>query len=555
MKNIKLKKKMGWIMATLILLFSWFSFSPDLFGVSRELEVFTSVFWQINTQYVDNTKPGDLMKKAIDAMLTSLDPYTNLIPESEIEDYRFMTTGQYGGVGALVRKRQDYVVISEPYEGFPAQMAGLKAGDIIMQVDGKSVKGKGTDEVSKVLKGQPGTVVKLIVSRDGDTSKVFSITRQEIKVKSVPYSGFVKDSVGYILLTSFTEDCSKEIKKAFEELNSSGKLKALILDLRGNPGGLLYEAVNISNFFLEKGELIVKTRGRVQEWEKSYKGLNAPLSTSIPIAVLVNSGSASASEIVAGAIQDFDRGVIIGQRTFGKGLVQTTRNLSYNNKLKVTTAKYYTPSGRCIQALDYSNRNPDGSVGKVPDSLTRAFTTKSGRLVYDGGGIQPDISTAEKPPSSVALALERNFKIFDFATNYCSKNPPPSDVKSISVPENQFNEFIAEVSTGKIDFDIVPDKALSQLKRSAEKDGYKEELGDDFIAISGAIESAKKMSVIKNSTELKKRVEAEIASRYFFQKGRIECNLRADAEVDSALNVLSNARRYKSILSASRSPK
>lgn len=549
-RNMKSKFSPKGIILSLsfLLALGWFSFSPDLFEVSKDLEIFSSVFREVNTNYVDQTKPGDLMKKALDAMFSNLDPYTNYIPESEIEDYRFMTTGQYGGVGSLIRKKEDYVVISEPYEGFPAQLAGLQAGDIILEVDGKSVKGKNTEDVSKVLKGQPGTTVKVLISRDGEPGKEYSLVRQEIKVKSVPYSGFVADSIGYIYLTSFTEDCSKEIKKAFEQLEATGKLRALVLDLRGNPGGLLHESVNIANFFLEKGEVVVKTRGRVQEWEKSYKGLNNPLSTTMPIAVLVNSGSASASEIVAGAIQDLDRGVIIGQRTFGKGLVQTTRNISYNSKLKVTTAKYYTPSGRCIQALDYSHRNPDGSVGKVPDSLTNSFLTRAGRKVFDGGGINPDIITEERIVSRISTALERNFHLFDFATRYVRKNPPPVSPAEFKMPDPEFDLFINELSSKDVEFETIPTQSYNQLMAIAKEEGYSNELEQDMKKLEAVIEESKQSSVRTHRDEIRRRTESEIVSRYFFQTGRIQYNLRSDAEIDSAVAVLSNPLRYRNLL-------
>jgi carboxyl-terminal processing protease len=390
--------------------------------------------------------------------------------------------------------------------------------------------------------------VKVTISRENEAAREFSITRQEIKVKSVPYSAFVQDSIGYILLTSFTEDCSGEIKKAYNQLAETGKLKGLILDLRGNPGGLLYESVNIANFFIEKGEVIVKTRGRVQEWEKSYKGLNQALSIDIPLAILVNSGSASASEIVAGAIQDFDRGVIIGQRTFGKGLVQTTRNISYNSKIKVTTAKYYTPSGRCIQALDYSHRNDDGSVGKVPDSLTQVFFTKSGRKVFDGGGIKPDISTPEKVLSGVATALERNFQIFDFASRYVQKKSSSTELKNFKISDDDFELFISEMSGRKMDFETVSDKALKQLKRELKDEGYENETGQQMDDIAKAMEHSRKSALRQHADEIRKRAEGEIVSRYFYQKGRIEYNLSVDPEIDTAISVLQNPFRYKALL-------
>ncbi|HQV01660.1 MAG TPA: S41 family peptidase, partial [Bacteroidia bacterium] len=322
--------------------FAWFSFSDDYFEVSRNLDIFTSLYRELNVYYVDETKPGSLMKTGIDAMLKSLDPYTNYIPESDIEDYRFMTTGQYGGIGALIAKKGDQIVITDPYENYPAQKAGLLAGDVVLEVDGKELNGKNSDDVSKALKGQPGTSVRLTIKRDG-TLKPFEKTllREEIKIPAVSYSGVMGDgSVGYIRLTSFTENCGQEVKDAFVKLKTENNIKSLVLDLRENPGGLLNEAVNIVNLFVPKGTMVVKTHGKNKEWDKEYKALNNPVDTEMPLAVLINSGSASASEIVAGCIQDLDRGILIGQRSFGKGLVQTTRPISYNAQLKVTTAKY-----------------------------------------------------------------------------------------------------------------------------------------------------------------------------------------------------------------------
>jgi len=423
-----MKKKLSLIAGLLFLGTFLFAFSERYFNITKELDVFSILFRQVNQLYVDETNPGEMMKDALDEMLSQLDPYTNYIPESEIEDYRFMTTGQYGGVGSLVRKKGDYVVITEPYEGFPAHLAGLKAGDLILEIDGKNVKNKNTDEVSKVLRGQPGSEVSVLVQRPGSSEPIkFTLTRKEIKVKSVPYFGLVSDSIGYIVLTSFTEECGKEVKSALVELKDKHKIKGLILDLRNNPGGLLNESVNISNLFIDKGQEIVSTKGRVQEWQKSYKGLNQAIDTELPLVILVNKGSASASEIVSGSLQDLDRAVVLGQKTFGKGLVQTTRNLSYNSKLKVTTAKYYIPSGRCIQALDYAHRDETGSVKKVPDSLMTIFKTKNGRLVKDGAGIFPDIILEEKTTPKIVQTLDRNLLLFDFATQYCLNNPKLAD--------------------------------------------------------------------------------------------------------------------------------
>ena len=367
---------------------AWLSygFADNYFELSKNLDIFSTVFKELNTYYVDDTEPGQLMKTAIDEMLASLDPYTNYIPESKIEDFRFMTTGQYGGIGALIHKDSNKIIVSEPYEGFPAYNAGLKAGDVIKTIDNQSVEGKSTSDISTILKGQPGTTLKVEVERptaNGTETMIKEVNRENIKIDDVPYYGMLNDEVGYIKLVGFTQTASKEFIAAFKDLKENKDMKKLVFDLRGNGGGLLIEAVDIVNVFVPKGSKIVETRGKLKEWDAVYAARNEALDTEIPLVVLVDETSASASEIVSGALQDYDRAVIIGKQTFGKGLVQQTRPLSYNAQLKVTVAKYYIPSGRCIQALDYSNRNEDGSVGKVPDSLMTAFQTRNGRTVYE----------------------------------------------------------------------------------------------------------------------------------------------------------------------------
>ena len=395
-------------------------FADNYFEISKNIDIFTTLYKELNAFYVDETDPGKLMKTGIDKMLKSLDPYTTYIPESEIEDFRFMTTGQYGGIGAIITKQKDFVYVSEPYEGYPAQKAGLMAGDKILEINGKSAKGKTTEEVSKVLKGQPNTSVTILIERP-HLENPFEVTfdREKVSVKSIPYSGYIEDGIGYVKLRSFTRNCSKDMKSAIENLKKEGELKGLVLDLRSNPGGLLNESVDIVNLFVEKGEQIVSTKGKIKAWEKSYVANNKPLDTKVPLVVLINSSSASASEIVSGSIQDLDRGVVVGQRSYGKGLVQQTRKLSYNSQLKLTVAKYYIPSGRCIQALDYSNRNKDGSVGKIADSLTTAFQTKNGREVFDGGGINPDIITENGSASNIVISLfrERLFLIMQLISD------------------------------------------------------------------------------------------------------------------------------------------
>ncbi|MEC8273698.1 MAG: S41 family peptidase, partial [Bacteroidota bacterium] len=407
-------------------------FVDNFFEISKNLDIFSSLYKELNIYYVDETDAGELMKTGIDAMLESLDPYTTYIPESDKEDFEFMTTGQYGGIGAIITKNGDWVYVSEPYEGFPADKAGLIAGDKFVEIAGESAKNKSTEDVSKVLKGEPNTAVKVLIEREG-LAKPFEveIIREEIKLNSVPYYGLISDSIGYIKTRSFTRNISREVIDAYKDMNIKNDLKGLVLDLRGNPGGLLNEAISMANIFIDRGKEIVFTKGKIKDWDKSYKARNEAIDTEIPLVVLINRSSASASEIVSGAIQDFDRGVVIGQRSFGKGLVQQTRKLSYNAQLKLTTAKYYIPSGRCIQALDYSNRDEDGSVGKVPDSLRTEFKTLvNERSVFDGGGITPDIIIEQDKFSNILRSLVSKRHIFNFANQYRRNNESIDDAKS-----------------------------------------------------------------------------------------------------------------------------
>ena len=418
----KIKKKIIILSISLSAIFS-LAFVDNYFEISKNLDIMTTAYRELNMYYVDDIDAAKLMRTGIEAMVESLDPYTNYISESEIEDYRFMTTGQYGGVGASIFTRNNFVEIKEVYEGFAAQKAGLRAGDILMEIDGKTVKGKNTSEVSKFLKGQAGSTIKVLFKRPSEAQpRSITLAREEIQIENVPFYAMISPSIGYIQLKGFTQDASKEVKNALLALKQNTGLKGVILDVRGNPGGLLHEAVAISNIFVPKGELVVNTKGKAKEGEKKYFTINDAIDPNIPLAVLINSSSASASEIVSGVMQDLDRGVIVGQRTFGKGLVQTTRPLTYNSQLKITTAKYYIPSGRCIQALDYTHRNEDGSVGKIPDSLIKAYKTKSGRKVFDGGGVAPDFSMPVNSYSNITNGLMNKHLLFDFATDYTSKH-------------------------------------------------------------------------------------------------------------------------------------
>ena len=526
-----------------------YSFVDNYFEVSKNLDIFATLFRELNIYYVDETNPGDLMKKGIDDMLSSLDPYTNYIPESEIEDYGYMTTGQYGGIGALVRQIGDYVVISEPYEGFPAQKADLRAGDRILKVNDIDVKGKKTDDISKYLKGQASTAIKLLIEREGE-AKPFekTINREEIKIKSVPYSGMLTKNVGYIKLTGFTENAAGEVKEALLGLKKNPELKSLIFDLRGNPGGLLKEAIDIVNLFEDKGTEIVSTRGKVKDWDKTYKATSTAVDVNIPIVVLVDRGSASASEIVSGSLQDLDRGVVIGQRSYGKGLVQQTRPLSYNAQLKVTVAKYYTPSGRCIQALDYSHRNEDGSVDKVPDSLITAFKTKNGRIVYDGGGIAPDIAVEPLKFSSILGSLATKNLVFNYATKYRNAHASIAPAKDFKLTDAEYDDFIAYLGDKEYDYTTKTEKALEEFKNDAKADKSIDLIGADIDALKTKIAHNKKDDLIKYKAEIKQFLEEEIASRYYFQNGRLEASLKDDPELTEAFALLNDTEKYTKIL-------
>ena len=543
-----MSKKVKIFIISVVVLISSFSFTDSYFEIAKNLDIFTTVYRELNNYYVDETDPGKLMKTAIDKMLKSLDPYTNYIPESEIEDFQFMTTGQYGGIGAVITKRKDYVFISEPYEGFPAQKAGLIAGDKILEINGESSKGKNTEDVSKALKGQPNTEVQLLIERPylEDPFSV-SFKRQKISVKSVPFYSYLNEGIGYIKLRSFTRNCSNDIKNAFLDLKKQGDLKGLILDLRANPGGLLNESVNIVNLFVDKGQEVVSTRGKIKSWDKVYKASKPPTDLEIPIVVLINQSSASASEIVAGAIQDLDRGIVIGQRSFGKGLVQQTKKLSYNSQLKLTVAKYYIPSGRCIQALDYSNRNEDGSVGKVPDSLMTAFKTKNGRTVYDGGGVNPDIEIDQDDISNLIVSLIQERLFFDYATYYKHQNPSLDSL--FIMDDTGFNSFVDFLGDKSYDYKTETEKAFEVLKNKSEKENYFAEIQDKYENLFQEYEINKKNDLIRNKEIIKEILSEEIASRYFYQEGRIRTSLNFDKEVQEAIIYLTKKDMYDSVLS------
>jgi len=526
------------------------AYTPNYFEISKHLDIFTSVFKEVNLYYVDDTEPGELMEEAITSMLSSLDPYTNYIPEERVEDFKIQTTGNYGGIGATIRYYEGDIVIIAPYEGFAADKAGLKAGDIITQVDGKSVKGKRSDDVSQILKGAPGTEVSITVNRNGEKVEKI-IVREDVQVKSVPYYGMINNSVGYIVLSSFTDKASKEIKEAFKELKEENELKGLVLDLRGNPGGLLSEAVNVTNIFIGKGKEVVKTKGKLEEWEKTYVTLNKPDDTEIPLAVLIDKGSASASEIVAGTLQDYDRAVVIGQRSFGKGLVQQTRKLPYGSQMKVTIAKYYTPSGRCIQAINYAERDEDGSVSKIPDSLRTRFETENGRTVLDGGGVDPDIVVKDRLYSKAVVTLFRKMMLFDYATKYYySHSQLNNNSSEFSLTDAEYDEFRNWLDTKGFHFSTKTEENLEKLIASAEDENYYEDIKAELTALKAKYEAEEKDDLLVYKDEIKSLLEEEIVSRYHYESGRIANSLSHDPDIEQALLIISDAQKRKKVLTS-----
>lgn len=519
------------------------------FEISKNLEIYTSLYRELNTNYVDELAPGELMENGIDAMLKSLDPYTVFIPEAEVEDYKFITTGQYGGVGALIQLQDDFVVIAEPYEGKPAQLSGLKAGDKILEVDGNSTIGKSTSDVSSILKGQPGTSVKILIEREGVESPFEKeLVRENVKIDNIPYYGMVDEGVGYIKLVGFTQKAGKEVKDAFLELKTNNTLKGLVVDLRGNGGGLLQEAVNITNIFVDKGNMVVSTQGKLSSKNHTYRTALNAVDNEIPIVILVDNSSASASEIVAGAIQDLDRGVIVGQRTFGKGLVQNVLPLSYNAQVKITVAKYYIPSGRCIQAIDYSKKDENGHADRIPDSLITAYTTKNGRIVYDGHGINPDIATEEQELSLISYALFSKYLFFNYATKFERENPEIASADSFEVTDDIYDDFIAYISDKDYDYTSKCEETLEKLKDYAEDEHYFNDIENEYESLTLKLKENKEADLTKHKEEIKKILKLEIVSRYYYQKGQIISSLADDIDIAKSIEIINQQDSYLAIL-------
>jgi len=524
--------------------------SADLFEVGKNIDIFTSVYKELNTYYVDDVDANKLMRTGIDAMLESLDPYTNYISEAELEGYKFQITGNYGGIGASIRTIDGQSTVIETFEGFAAEKAGLIPGDIILEIDGKKLSETNQDGISDLLRGSPGTTLTLKVKRPYEERTFdLAVVREDIDIANVPYSGFVEDGIGYVILSQFTEDAGLNVGNAVKALQKQNpNLTGIILDLRGNPGGLLREAVNVSNVFIDKGKEVCSTLGKVKEWDKTFNTLNSAIDNKINLVVLTNSSSASASEIVAGTVQDYDRGVILGEKSFGKGLVQTTRDISFNTKLKLTTAKYYIPSGRCIQALDYSHRNEDGSVGKLPDSLKTAFKTQSGRTVYDGGGIDPDVKVERETYRDITISLIRSNLVFNYATKYHFEHPGTVDPKTFTITDTDYNEFVKWLSDKKYDYFTATEEDLKYLEESAKDDSYYDAIKEDIADLKSKITHDKEKDLYKFKTEVMAELNAEIVSRYHNEHGRIEANFDQDKEIIKAVELLKDKPQYNSLL-------
>lgn len=548
------RKFLLWILLLplVCIVFSAFKGDNRNFLLSKHLDTFHAVFRELDLMYVDTIDIAGTLETGISAMLSKLDPYTVYYPEDEEEDLKMMLTGKYAGVGAIIRyhKRYDRVVVVEPYEGMPALNAGLRAGDILLAIDGDDLKGLSVDKVSDRLRGEAGTTLTVRAKREGVADSIFEVklTRANIALPSVPYYTMLSDSIGYIILNSFTEGCAREVRLALVELKDRGA-KRLVLDLRGNGGGSLSEAVDITGLFVPKGSVVVTTKGKIAQATQSFSTRREPLDATMPLVVLVDGQSASASEIVAGAIQDFDRGVIMGRRTYGKGLVQTVRDLPYNNSLKLTTGKYYTPSGRCVQAIDYARRAEDGSVERIPDSLTTEFRTVAGRSVRDGGGITPDIPLQADSLPNILFYLANSDVLFDFATDYTRLHPTIPPVSEFVITDSLYAAFLAAVKASDFTYDRQSDRALTALKELARFEGYAESAAAEFAALEKKLTHDIDHDFRYFEPRIKELLADELVSRYYYQRGTIEQALKTDSTVIRARHLLTNEPEYRAVLS------
>ena len=542
----------GAMASLLLIIFIQAKPADSYFEISKNLDIFATLFKELNTFYVDPIEPGKLVKTGIDAMLEDLDPYTNYITESDIEEYEFQTTGKYGGIGATMRKKDDVIVVGDVHEFSPAAKAGLHPGDVVLEIDDHIVKGKSIDDLSVLLKGSPGTqvAVKIKDVYTGEES-VKIITRGEIELSSLPFAGLIgpTKTIAYAKLTQFTPGCGRILRSALDRLKrAQPALTGVVLDLRNNPGGLLDEAVAICNIFMDRGQLVVSTKGKMPEWDKDFNTLGTPWDTKIPLTVLVNRSSASASEIVAGTVQDLDRGIVIGERSYGKGLVQVTRPLGYNARLKLTTAKYYTPSGRCIQAVDYASRNPDGSIGKIPDSLKKEYKTKGGRRVLSGGGVEPDIHVEDDQYSKLAITLYTKSYLFDYATKYASQHKTIQPAAGFALSKEEFNQFAKWLEDKDYSYKSETEEMLDSLRQIATREKYFDAIKADYAQLQSKVSHDKKQDLLKHQEEITRFLESEIVSRYYFLRGRIENSLRNDNDVKKAVTLIDQPTQYQALL-------
>ena len=533
---------------TVLLIGIQFSFGQsNRFEVIKNLELIDAIYEHLDKYYVENPKPGSMSVAGINAMLEDLDPYTVFYPESDIEDYRLMTTGQYGGIGAMIRKMDANVYIAEPYENSPASNAGLRAGDKILSIDGRSMENKNTEDVSTNLKGPKGTTISIKIERPNGKQETVQVTRDEIKLPDIPYAGMLDNEVGYVKLTSFTPTASAEVRKNFLELKEKGMNK-FVLDLRGNGGGLLIEAVHIVNMFVPKGQTVVETKGRIVEENREYKTMNEPLDLNIPLVVLIDGTSASASEIVAGSLQDLDRAVIVGETSFGKGLVQRTFDLKYGTKMKLTISKYYTPSGRCVQRLEYFDKNEDTKPEDIPDSLLHTFKTKNGREVIDGRGIVPDISVEIPDLSRLTATIYANNLLFNFATDYVKTHPEIAEARAYKLSDEDYALFKKQVLEDDFTYSTASEELLKKMKATIEREKLDEDSKAEYDALMAKVTPSKERDLDKYQDEVKMLLENEIVSRYYYQKGCVLNSFNHDDILKKGIEILKNAQEYNTIL-------
>ncbi len=546
---MKRLKKVGIYAGTLLLAVLVWSFNDDLFQISKNLDVFASVYKEVNLNYVDDINSTKMVKTGVDAMLEGLDPYTEFVPESEIEDYKLhYVSTQYGGIGASIFDRKGKVLDSQVFAGFPAQKADVRPGDQLLKINDVDLNGKNNDQVGLLLKGAKGAPIKLLISREnGGQPFEKTLIRDEIRQPNVSYYGMVNDNMGYIKLDKFLENSADEVTNALVSIKKNNP-NGIILDLRSNGGGILQEAVKIVNLFVPKDVEVVSQKGKIKEKNFTYNTASTPIEPNLPLVVLVNNHSASASEIVAGALQDLDRAIIIGQRSYGKGLVQQTFNLPYNSLVKITIAKYYVPSGRCIQEIDYTHRKDDGSVVKVADSLIHEFKTKDGRSVYDGSGIYPDIFVKPDHFANVTQALVGKLLIFDYATHYRLTHPSIDNLRTFSLSDTEYADFVKYLSDKNYSYNTASEKLLANLKTEATKEKQFSELQTEYDALKDKMIASKKNDLQLHKDEIKQVLENEIASRYYFEKGRYEANFKYDRELAQAIKVMQDKDQVASIL-------